>query len=100
MTLTANHHLVYRLAELMLQQQQHALLVDVLFDDEQIGEFVKSIQIDSPYQQLLLDGVCTESIREEQLYVSFTTEGYFHYVLGKFCMPMQNKKGTLTCFRC
>ncbi len=99
MTLTANHHLVYRLAELMLQQQQHALLVDVLFDDEQIGEFVKSIQIDSPYQQLLLDGVCTESIREEQLYVSFTTEGYFHYVLGEVLHAHAKQEGKTYLFQ-
>jgi tetratricopeptide (TPR) repeat protein len=77
------HKLLYRLAEIMLQQEQHVLPVDMLFDDAQIGEFVKSIQIDSPYQQLLLEGVLTESVREEKLYVSFTVEGYFHYVLGE-----------------
>lgn len=99
MTLTTNHHIVYRLAELMLQRQQHALLVDLLFDDEQIGEFVKSIQIDSPYQQLLLDGVCTESIREEQLYVSFTTEGYFHYVLGEVLHAHAEQKGEAYLFQ-
>jgi len=76
------HKLIYRLAEIMLQQEQHVLPVDLLFDDAQIGEFVKSIQIDSPYQQLLLEGVLTESVREEKLYVNFTVEGYFHYVLG------------------
>ena len=93
MTLTANHSLVYRLAELMLQRQQLVLPVDLLFEDEQIGEFVKSIQIDSPYQQLLLEGVCTESIREEQLYVSFTTEGYFHYVLGEVLHANAKQEG-------
>ena len=81
--MTPNHLLLYRLAEIMLQQEQHVLPVDLLFDDAQIGEFVKSIQIDSPYQQLLLEGVLTESVREEKLYVSFSVEGYFHYVLGE-----------------
>ena len=47
--MTSNHLLLYRLAELMLDHEQHILPVDVLFDDEQIGDFVKSIQIDSPY---------------------------------------------------
>jgi len=32
---------------------------------------------------LLFEGVLTESVKEEQLYVSFTVEGYFHYVLGE-----------------
>ncbi len=81
--MTDNHLLLYRLAELMLQHEQHILPVDLLFDDEQIGDFVKSIQIDSPYQQMLLEGVLTESVRDEKLYVSFTVEGYFHYVLGE-----------------
>jgi len=54
----------------------------LLFDDIQIVDFAKSIQIDSPYQQMLLEGILTESIHGEKLYVSFTVEGYFHFVLG------------------
>lgn len=81
--MTDNHLLLYRLAELMFEHEQHVLPVDLLFDDEQIGDFVKSIQIDSPYQQMLLEGVLTETVRDEKLYVSFTVEGYFHYVLGE-----------------
>ena len=81
--MTDNHLLLYRLADLMLQHEQHTLPVDLLFDDEQIGDFVKSIQIDSPYQQMLFEGVLTESVKDEKLYVSFTVEGYFHYVLGE-----------------
>ena len=81
--MTNNHLLLYRLAELMLEHEQHLLPVDLLFDDEHIGDFVKSIQIDSPYQQMLLEGVLTETVRDEKLYVSFTVEGYFHYVLGE-----------------
>ena len=87
------HKLLYRLAEIMLQQEQHVLPVDLLFDDAQIGEFVKSIQIDSPYQQLLLEGVLTESVREEKLYVSFTVEGYFHYVLGEVIYELTKNQG-------
>ena len=34
----------------MLESESHILLVDGLLDDGQIGDFVKSIQIDSPYQ--------------------------------------------------
>jgi tetratricopeptide (TPR) repeat protein len=66
----------------MLEHEKHILPVDLLFDDEQIGDFVKGIQIDSPYQQMLLEGVLTESVKDEKVYVGFTVEGYFHYVLG------------------
>ena len=91
--MTSNNLLLYRLAELMLELEQHFLLVDLLFDDNQIGDFVKSIQIDSPYQQMVLEGVLTESVREEKLFVSFTVEGYFHYVLGEVIYNHTNGKG-------
>ena len=81
--MTDNHLLLYRLAELKFEHEQQLLPVDILFDDEHIGDFVKSIQIDSPYQQMLLEGVLTETVRDEKLLVSFTVEGYFHYVLGE-----------------
>ena len=80
--MTSNNLLVLRLAELMLHYEKTILPVDLLFDDEQVGDFVTSIQIDSPYQQMLLEGVLTETVRDEKLYVSFTVESYFHYVLG------------------
>ena len=81
--MTSNHLLLYRIAELMLEKQQHLLPVDDLFDDEQIGDFVKSIQIYSSYQHMLLEGVLTEPVKDEKLYVSFTVEGYFHHILGE-----------------
>ena len=69
--MTSNNLLLLRLAELMLQYEKNILPVDLLFDDDQIGDFVISIQIDSPYQQMLLEGVLTETVRDEKLYVSF-----------------------------
>ena len=81
--MTDNYLLLYHLAECMLKHQQHYIAVDELFDDEVISDFVKSIQIDSPYQQMLHQGVLTESVRDEKLYISFTVEGYFHFVLGE-----------------
>lgn len=80
--MTDNQLLLHRLAELMLEKEQTVLSVDLLFDDNQIGDFIKTIQIDSPYQQLIFEGVLTESVMDEKLYVSFTVEGYFHYILG------------------
>ncbi|MFN6260068.1 MAG: tetratricopeptide repeat protein [Bacteroidota bacterium] len=81
--MTSNQLLLCRLAELILEKQENFLLVDDLFDDEQIGDFVKSIQIDSPYQQMLHKGILTETVKDEKLNVTFTVEGYFHYILGE-----------------
>ena len=90
--MTNNKLLLFRLAELMLELEQHVLLVDNLFDDEQIGDNVKSIQIDSPYQQMILEGVLTESVQNEMLYVSFTVEGYFHFILGEVIYHQSSNK--------
>ncbi|NDA61213.1 MAG: hypothetical protein EBX50_04130 [Chitinophagia bacterium] len=90
--MTSNHLLLYHLAERMLEEQHHILAVDTLFDDDVIADFVKSIQIDSPYQQMLLEGVLTESVRDEKLFVSFTVEGYFHFVLGDVIFNLSNEK--------
>ncbi|MBL6729824.1 MAG: tetratricopeptide repeat protein [Bacteroidia bacterium] len=90
--MTSNELLLYRLAELMLEHEQHILSVDLLFDDEQIGDFVKSIQIDSPYQQMLIEGVLTESFHNGKLYVSYTVEGYFHHVLGSLLYRLSANK--------
>ncbi len=75
--------LLYRLIELMLDKQQPFLLLDDLYEDEVISPFVRNIQIDSPFQQLIFDGVLTQSVSDEKLYVSFTVERFFHYVLGE-----------------
>ncbi len=91
--MTNNHLLLYRLAELMLEKQQHILALDDLFEDEQIGSFVRSIQIDSPYQQLIFEGVLTETIKKERVMVTFTVEGYFHYVLGEVIEKQAEGKG-------
>jgi hypothetical protein len=40
--MTPNHLLLDRLAEIMLEQEQRVLPVDLLFDNEQIGEFIIS----------------------------------------------------------
>lgn len=90
--MTSNHLLLYCLAELMLEHEQHVLPVDLIFDDDLVGDYVKSIQIDSPYQQMLLEGVLTESVRDEKLFVSFTVEGYFHFVLGDVILNQSKGK--------
>jgi hypothetical protein len=90
--MTSNYLLLHHLAELMLEEQHHVLAVDTLFDDHVIADFVKSIQIDSPYQQMLLEGVLTESVRDEKLFVSFTVEGYFHFVLGDVILNQSKDK--------
>lgn len=83
--------LLYRLAELMLDGGSNELSVDSLFDDPEIGDSVRSIQIDSPYQQMLLQGVLTESVKENELKVRFTFEGYLQFILGSIIQNNINK---------
>ncbi len=74
--------LLYRITELMFEKQQTFLLLDELYEDEIISPFVRNIQIDSPYQQLLFDGVLSQYNHQNEIVVSFTIEAYFHHLLG------------------
>ena len=75
--------LLYRLTELMFEKQQTFLLLDELYEDEIISPFVRNIQIDSPYQQLVFEGVLSQFNHQNEIVVSFTIEAYFHFLLGE-----------------
>jgi tetratricopeptide (TPR) repeat protein len=74
--------LLYRITELMFEKQQTFLLLDELYEDEVISPFVRNIQIDSPYQQLVFDGVLSQYNHQNEIVVSFTIEAYFHHLLA------------------
>jgi tetratricopeptide (TPR) repeat protein len=76
--------LLFRLVQLMFEKQQTHLLLDDLYEDEVVGSFFRNIQIDSPFQQLLFEGVLSQSITGDSISVSFTVEAYFQYVLAKY----------------
>ena len=76
--------LLYLITELMFEKQQNFLLLDELYEDEVISPFVRNIQIDSPYQQLVFDGVLSQYNHQNEIVVSFTIEAYFHHLLAKF----------------
>ena len=64
--------ILFRLTEIMFQKQQTFLLLDELYEDEVIGSSIRNIQIDSPFQQLLFEGVLSQSIVGDSISVSFT----------------------------
>jgi tetratricopeptide (TPR) repeat protein len=74
--------LLVRLVERMFEKQQTFLLLDELYEDEIIGAYIRNIQIDSPYQQLLFEGVISQFLQGEELVVNITVENYFHHLLG------------------
>ena len=77
-----NELLLLRLVELMFEKEQTFLLIDELYEDEIIGTYIRNIQIDSPYQQLLFEGVISQFLQGEELVVNITVENYFHHLLG------------------
>jgi tetratricopeptide (TPR) repeat protein len=74
--------LLLRLVELMFEKQQTFLLLDELYEDEIIGAYIRNIQIDSRYQQLLFEGVISQFLQSEELVVNITVENYFHHLLA------------------
>ena len=75
--------LLYRLVELMLEKQQTFLLLDELYEDEIVGSYFRNIQIDSPFQQLIFDGVLSQYSLGGELVVNITVESYYYNLLGK-----------------
>jgi tetratricopeptide (TPR) repeat protein len=83
--------ILFRLAELMLEKEQNKLLLDDLYEDGIIGPFVRNIQIDSPFQELIFQSILsTNSMLDNTIVIYFTQEAYSHFVLGKFLY--QDKK--------
>ena len=83
--------ILFRLAELMLEKEQNKLLLDDLYEDGIIGPFVRNIQIDSPFQELIFQSILsTNSLLDYTIVIYFTQEAYSHFVLGKFLY--QDKK--------
>jgi|GEM_PF-1012039 len=72
-----------RICELMIIHEKSSISLDELYDDELIGDFVRTIQIDSPYQKIINSGILTEHIIDGILYVKFTIENFFHFLLGE-----------------
>jgi tetratricopeptide (TPR) repeat protein len=75
--------LLFRLTELMFQKQQTFLLLDELYEDEVIGSSIRNIQIDSPFQQLLFEGVLSQTNNDNSISISFTHEKLFHFYIGE-----------------
>ena len=83
--------ILFRLAELMLEKEQNKLLLDDLYEDSIISPFVRNIQIDSPFQELIFQSILsTNSSLENMIVIYFSQEAYSHFILGNFLY--QDKK--------
>ncbi|MEY4433462.1 MAG: hypothetical protein RLZZ44_1596, partial [Bacteroidota bacterium] len=64
----------------MMKHQKLQVSLDSLFDHPTLGDSVKNIQIDSPYQQLIQKGIISQYFIDHTLQVSFTMETALYYV--------------------
>ena len=76
--------LINRILELMLYKEQTILVLDELYEDELIGQYVKNIQIDSPFQELIFSGSISQFILNNEVAITFTVEAYFHHALSEY----------------
>jgi len=84
--------LLFRLVQLMFEKQQTHLLLDDLYEDEVVGSFFRNIQIDSPFQQLLFEGVLSQTNNDNSISISFTHEKLFHFYIGEHLYKNCNLK--------
>ena len=68
---------------LMFEKKSLVLEFDSLFDCPETSETVRSLDIASPYNKLLSEGVLSLFFRGGILYLSFTMEASFHYLLSR-----------------
>ena len=90
--MTQKETILFRLTELMFQKQQTFLLLDELYEDEVIGSSIRNIQIDSPFQQLLFEGVLSQTNNDNSISISFTHEKFFHFIVGEHLYKNCNLK--------
>ncbi len=69
--------ILYKLCSLMLASEKTQIVIDDLYEDPEISHLVRNIQIDSPFQELIFSGVISVVNKENELYISFSVEGYF-----------------------
>lgn len=68
----------------MLESEKTQIVIDDLYEDEEISSFIRNIQIDSPFQELIFSGVISVVNKENELYISFSVEGYFHFAMSRY----------------
>jgi tetratricopeptide (TPR) repeat protein len=68
----------------MLASEKTQIVIDDLYEDPEISHLVRNIQIDSPFQELIFSGVISVVNKENELYISFSVEGYFHFAMSRY----------------
>ena len=80
----SKQNIINRILELMLYKEETILFLDELYEDESIGQYVKNIQIDSPFQELIFSGSISQFILNNEVAITFTVEAYFHHALSEY----------------
>lgn len=83
------------LAVLMANNQANRISLNSLYEDQDIGQYIRNYQIDNPYQQLLNSNVLTQFSIDNKLYVTFTIESVFHFALCQFLLQNPNTESSL-----
>ena len=76
--------IIYKICALMIESEKAQIIIDDLYEDEEISPFIRNIQIDSPFQELIFSGVISVVNKENELYISFSVEGYFHFAMSRY----------------
>lgn len=76
--------IIYKICALMIESEKAQIIIDDLYEDEEISPFIRNIQIDSPFQELIFSGVISVVNKENELFISFSVEGYFHFAMSRY----------------
>ncbi len=79
----------------MMKQAKTVLDIDTLYDHPLLGQQLRDLSIDNPYQKLIIRGVLSQYFKGGFPVLSFTIEAAYHYVLSRIIQKDPNiKRGT------
>lgn len=75
--------LLLLLIELMFDKQMHALPSALVYEVPSISVYIHNKDISGPYEQLKRKGILAEYYQDNERYIAFAVEAFYHFILGE-----------------
>jgi len=81
--------IIHSLTTLMMEEESSIVYLDTLYDHPVLSTYVRDIQINNPFQQLIEKGVLSQYFLDNEIVISFTMDALLHYCLS---ISIENNK--------
>ena len=80
--------ILIKLTKLIIKLNTRRIELDSLYNDSEIGEYIRNIQIDSPFQKLISKNVLSIYFHSDTYFIEFTNEQYQYYCLYLYLLEL------------